>query len=130
MADPGESPSVGGIGHNDAVTSGGKRAGARRGPRPSRSLTPKALVLAAGTTACVVAWGYLVYAAIDFGGSARAGRSAAWALMALASVGAMACLFLGLMLVARLLRELGITQPPAPKEPQPPRVPGGRRAAR
>lgn len=126
----GGSRGVGGIGHNDPVTSGGKRAGARRGPRASRGLSRKALVLAVGITLAVVAWGYLVYAAIDFGGSARSGRSAGWALMALASVGAMACLFLGLMLVARLLRELGILDPPEPKEPRPPRLPGGRRAAR
>jgi hypothetical protein len=79
----------------------------------------------------VVAWGYLVYLAIDFGTSARSGQSGSWALLALASIGAVACLFPGLLLIARLLRALGITSPPdAPAEPAPPRVAGGRRAAR
>lgn len=92
------------------------------------------LVLAVGITACVVAWGYLVYAAIDFGSTARGGDSTAWWFLALASVGAVACLFVGLMLVARLLRRLGITRAPSatPVEPpeEHPRPIGGRRAAR
>jgi uncharacterized membrane protein YhaH (DUF805 family) len=70
-------------------------------------------VLALGVTICVVAWGYLVYAAIDFGAEARGGDDRAWLFLGLASLGAVACLFVGLMLVARLLRALGITQPPA-----------------
>lgn len=91
-------------------------------------------------TVAVVAWGYLVYAAIDFGSTARGGEERAWAFLALASVGAIACLFIGLMLIARLLRALGITAPPPPRPPrgsaetpssdEPPRPPGGRRAAR
>ena len=114
----------------------GKRAGSRRGPRRKRSLSPALLLLALGVTACVVAWGYLVYAAIDFGGTARAGDSAAWWFLGLASVGAVACLFVGLMLVARLLRRLGITSGPVPRSGEPgeehaePRPVGGRRAAR
>jgi RsiW-degrading membrane proteinase PrsW (M82 family) len=108
----------------------GKRAGARRGARPPRTFTRRALLLAVGITLAVVAWGYLVYAAIDFGTSARAGRSAGWWLLGLASLGAVACLFLALMLVVRLLRELGIVERPEPPEPKPTRVPGGRRAAR
>ena len=77
-----------------------------------RSFRPVLLVLAAGITLSVVAWGYLVYAAIDFGSSARGGDSTAWWFLGLASVGAVACLFFGLMLVARLLRRLGITKAP------------------
>lgn len=95
------------------------------------------LVLAAGITLSVVAWGYLVYAAIDFGSSARGGDSTAWWFLGLASIGAVACLFFGLMLVARLLRQLGITKAPeradpaaVGDEPEPPRPIGGRRAAR
>lgn len=127
------------IGHNGAVTgaTGGKRAGSRRGPRPKKSFRPVLLVLAAGITLAVVAWGYLVYAAIDFGSSARGGDSTAWWFLVLASVGAVACLFFGLMLVARLLRRLGITKAPelpaaaaGGDEPEPPRPIGGRRAAR
>lgn len=82
-----------------------------------------------------MAWGYLVYAAIDFGGTARSGDARAWWFLVVASVGAVACLFFGLMLIARLTRRLGITEPP----PRPtadrvagdaPRPIGGRRAAR
>ena len=58
--------------------------------------------------------------------------------LGLASLGAVACLFIGLMLVARVLRELGITSPrdsassssSPDTPPEPPRAPGGRRAAR
>ncbi|WP_156411438.1 hypothetical protein [Nocardioides sp. Soil805] len=113
------------------MASSGKRAGARRGARQRSGINRTALALAAGITLCVVAWGYLVYLAIDFGTSARSGQSSSWAFLALASIGAVACLFTGLMLIARLLRALGITSAPdVPSEPAPPRVAGGRRAAR
>ena len=118
----------------------GKRAGSRRGPRPRRSFQPALLALALGVTACIVAWGYLVVAAIDFGTSARSGEGAAWWFLGLASVGAVACLFVGLMLIARILRRLGITSGPLPRKPPtetagaaapaPPRPVGGRRAKR
>lgn len=91
-------------------------------------------MLALGITLAVVAWGYLVYAAIDFGSTARGGDAQAWWFLAIASVGAVACLFFGLMLVARLLRQLGITRAPTtaepPDDPDAPRPIGGRRAAR
>ena len=61
-------------------------------------------------TAAIVAWGYLVYAAIDFGATARGGDTGAWWLLGLASLGAVACLFVGLLLVTRLLRILGIVK--------------------
>lgn len=114
---------------------GGKRAGSRRGPRRAKRFQPILLLLALGITACVIAWGYLVYAAIDFGSTARGGDPTAWWFLALASVGAVACLFVGLMLVARLTRRLGITRAPerpGPADPDdgPPRPVGGRRAAR
>ncbi len=83
----------------------GKRAGAR----PPRRLRPDVAGLAAGITLLVVGWGYLVYAAIDFGSSARGGENRAWIFLALASVGAIACLFAGLMLVARLFHVLTAT---------------------
>ena len=116
-----------------ATGTGGKRAGSRRGARPKRTFQPALLLLALGITGCVVAWGYLVYAAIDFGSTARGGDPTAWWFLALASLGAVACLFFGLMLVARLLRRLGITSGPASttaEEPAEPRPIGGRRAAR
>ncbi len=87
------------------VVSSGKRVG----PRQKRSFDAALLLLAVGTTACVVAWGYLVKAAIDFGSTARGGQSEAWWFLGLASLGAIACLFVGLMLGARILHRLGIT---------------------
>jgi hypothetical protein len=119
--------------------------GKRAGEKPKRSFRPALLWLALGITLAVVAWGFLVYAAIEFGGEARDGKSEAWYWLAVAAVGAAACLFVALMLIARLTRALGITQPPEPKAkpplPQPRNpdadfqrptesAPGGRRAAR
>lgn len=93
-------------------------------------LNRSALVIGVGITLCVIAWGYLVYAAIDFGTAARGGAgSSAWGFMALAGLGAIACLFVGLLLVSRLMRALGVTSPP-PSPDQPPRPVGGKRAAR
>ena len=110
----------------------GKRAGSRKGSRAPRTLNKAALVIGVGITLCVVAWGYLVYAAIDFGTAARGGSGgSAWLFMALASLGAIACLFIGLLLVARLMRALGITSPPdSGSTPSQPRPVGGKRAAR
>lgn len=107
----------------------GKRAGKRAGARPPRRVRPVLLGLALGVTACVVAWGYLVLAAIDFGTTARSGDGVAWWFLALAAVGAVLCLFLGLVLVARVGRELGITRAPD-DDATPPPTPGGRRASR
>lgn len=113
----------------------GKRAGARRGARPSRRLRHRLALLAIGITLLVIAWGYLVYAAIDFGSAARGGQGSAWAFLGLASLGAVACLFAGLMLGARALRELGMGPEAVAAvfvedAAAPPRLPGGRRAAR
>lgn len=108
----------------------GKRAGSRKGTRPKRKPRPALFVLALGVTLAVATWGYLVYAAIDFGIAGRGGDSQAWAFCALAMVGAVACLFVGLMLVARLARAIGLTSPPGPKEAEQPRPVGGRRVAR
>jgi hypothetical protein len=94
--------------------------GTRRGPKRQRSFSPSLLGLAGGVTLAVVAWGYLVYAAIDFGATARDGNPDAWWFLAVASLGAVACLFVGLMLIARLLRRLGITGDPQPAPPAAP----------
>jgi hypothetical protein len=114
--------------------------GKRAGTRAKRRFRPALLLLALGITLCVVAWGYLVYAAIDFGDTARDGQTEAWWWLGVAAVGAAACLFVGLMLIARLSRALGITrgaEPKPPKELKRPRPSGGssshssgRRAAR
>lgn len=131
------------IGHNDRVaeqegsgstsgnTSGStsasarKRAGSRKGEKAPGRARGRVLAYAVGITLAVVAWGYLVWAAIDFGSSARDGDNASWWFLALAALGAVACLFVGLMLLARLVRTLGMTPSPA----EPPRA-GGKRAAR
>ena len=95
-----------------------------------------ALLIGVAITLCVIAWGYLVYAAIDFGTAARGGNSSAWMFMALACLGAIACLFVGLLLVARLMRALGVTTPPPSSSSSSslssaePRPVGGKRAAR
>ncbi|MGA8256450.1 MAG: hypothetical protein WB767_07735 [Nocardioides sp.] len=108
----------------------GKRAGERESTARDRTL----LWLAAGSTAALVAWGYLVYAAIDFGSSGRSGDDAAWWFLILASIGAVACLFLGLILLSRIGQRLGLIATPELEEPPPPRDPnaprGGHRAGR
>ena len=122
------------------MESSGKHAGKRRAepaPRaPARARGEssgrpwaKLLPLALGVTLCVVAWGYLVYAAIDFGATARGGETRAWWFLAMASLGAVVCLFVGLLLVARLMRLVGVTQA-EDAGPPPPRPIGGKRAAR
>lgn len=107
-------------------------SGKRAGERQSRTFRPVLLVLALGITLCVVAWGYLVYAAIDFGSKARQDNDQdAWWYLGLAALGAVACLFLGLMLVARFSRALGLTAAPEKKQKRDPAAPkGGKRAAR
>ncbi len=118
----------------------GKHAGKRRAePAPQAPASKggesagrpwaKLLSLALGVTLCVVAWGYLVYAAIDFGATARGGETRAWWFLAMASLGAVVCLFAGLLLVARLMRLVGVTKT-EDAEPPPPRPIGGKRAAR
>jgi hypothetical protein len=91
-------------------TPGGPRGGARRAAKPKRSLQPRLLLLGLGALAALGAWGFLVWAAIDFGRSARGGDSSRWAYLAVASVGAVVCLFLSLLLVTVLLRRVGILE--------------------
>lgn len=105
-----------------------RRGGARRADRPRRELSVRRVLgLSLAVTAAVVAWGYLVRAAIDFGTAGRGGEPMAWVFLALACAGAAACLFAGLMLGSRLVAALGIGQP---KPERPVRVKGGRRAQR
>lgn len=110
-----------------------KHAGSRkasRSARPSRQRDPKLAVYAVGMTFCIVAWGYLVWAAIDFGATARGGTQSAWFFLMLACVGAASCLFAGLILGVRLLTVLGVVAPPAGSPEAEARPVGGRRAAR
>lgn len=91
---------------------------------------PTLLRLAGGITASLLGWGYLVWIAIDFGAEARRdGNGAAWGLLLLAAIGAVACLFLTFLLVSRLLQTLGLLPgAPPPKAPDAPK--GGKRAKR
>jgi hypothetical protein len=93
---------------------GTTRAGARRAARPKRTVQPQLLLLGLGALVALVAWGFLVWAAIDFGRSARGGDSGAWAFLAVASLGAVACLFLCLWLVTVLLRRIGFLEDKRP----------------
>jgi hypothetical protein len=98
------------------VTQGeGKRGGSgtRRGEKSAWQFRPVVLAYALGITASVTGWGYLVFTAIDFGGSAREGTPHAWWWLGAATFGAALCLFVGLSLVSRLTRALGLTSPPA-----------------
>jgi hypothetical protein len=115
------------------VTSGAKHAGSRKAPRSTRTRRqggPKLLQYAAGLTFCLVAWGYLVWAAIDFGATARQGNGGAWFFLLLACIGAACCLFAGLMLGVRLLTTLGVISPPPGSPEADARPAPGRRAAR
>jgi hypothetical protein len=94
---------------------GTPRRGARRAPKPKRSLQPRLVGLGLGALAALVAWGALVWLAIDSGRSARGGESGKWAQLAIASVGAVACLFLCLWLCTLLLRRLGILEERQPR---------------
>ena len=117
------------------VANGGKRKAAKRVARKAVRLDSSLILPAAGVTFCVIAWGYLVSAAIDFGSEARSGQGEAWVYLAIACLGAAACLFAGLMMGAHVLSALGLTRSrprhPEPVEPvPPPPVAGGRRARR
>ena len=104
----------------------------------------KILLLALGVTGTLVAWGVLVYAAIDFGQEARSGEPTAWVLLTLTTLGAAACLFVTLLLGARVLplfqagaqttEPSTLRAPPSPANPprpaRPVRPPGGHRATR
>jgi hypothetical protein len=89
---------------------GTPRGGARRAAKPKRSLQPKLVALGVGSLAALVAWGVLVWVAVDSGRSARGGDSGKWVYLGVASVGAVACLFLCLWLFTVLLRRAGIIE--------------------
>lgn len=99
----------------------GKHTGAVADPG-KRGRTVRA---ALGIVATLVAWAILVYYAIQLGSQVRSGNSGAWALLAVAVVGAVCCLFLSLLLGARVLDEVR-----AERVARPPHIAGGRRAKR
>jgi len=117
----------GAISHNVLVNEGAsKHSGHRRAGPPVAKFSLRTRFLAVAVLLCVVAWGYLVWAAIGFGRTARGGDVSAWVYLAVASVGAICCLFAGLLLVVRLLRSMGVIAPDAGL----PNPTGGRRAKR
>jgi cytosine/uracil/thiamine/allantoin permease len=114
--------------HNVPVTSG------RQGSGQTISHA-RVLALAAGVTATVVAWGVLVFAAIDFGRSARDGQSGDWVFLTLATLGAVACMFLAIVLASKMQTLMqGDPTRPHPEMQEQPRPKGasagGKRAAR
>lgn len=82
--------------------------GSRRATAKKSRIDPVFLLLSLAVTVLVVAWGYLVKAAIDFGSEGRGGESSAWLFLALACAGAAGCLFIGLILIAKLLALVGV----------------------
>ena len=97
------------MGQQDTGTRGGRRRGSRKAARPPRRLRKDVFALALGATVALIAWGYLVYAAIDFGGDARNGDGSAWLFLLIAAIGAAACLFTALLLGVRALRTVAQT---------------------
>lgn len=96
----------------------------RHAGRRARRTSPRlAVAYLLGTLATAGAWVYLISAAITFGVLARSGTGTAWILTVLAGIGATACLLIALILLARLLREVGVLSPA-------PGAGGRRRAAR
>ena len=87
----------------------GKRAGSRRGSRSPARVRADVVGYAAAILASASLWGYLVFLAIRWGAAARADSGPGWVAFAAAAVAAVACLFVGLLLVSRLSRALGLT---------------------
>jgi hypothetical protein len=103
----------------------GKHSGVAAEPEQRDHVLRRLLLLALGVTATLVAWGFLVWAAVDFGAQARGGESQAWVFLGLATIGATACLFVTMILGSKLIKTLK-GEGPVPE----PTAPGGRRAAR
>jgi len=78
-----------------------------------------------GIVVTFVAWAALVYYAIQLGSDVRSGNGGAWTLLVIAVVGAVCCLFLSLLLGARVVEAARTA-----RAERPPRVTGGRRARR
>ncbi|MCY7396558.1 MAG: hypothetical protein LH468_10470 [Nocardioides sp.] len=84
------------------------RKGSRRAARQHRAFDARALAMTAGVLVAVLAWAVLVLAGIRFGQSARDGERAGWVFMLIAALGAVACLFVALILGSKVLRSLGV----------------------
>ena len=106
--------------HNEPV---GRHTGelAHDAPRVPRR---RVLVLSLLVALTLVAWGALVFAAIAFGRDARSGQATAWTFLVVATLGAIACLLVTMILGGRLVSLVRT------REVASPRPIGGRRAAR
>jgi ABC-type nickel/cobalt efflux system permease component RcnA len=78
---------------------------------------PRLVGLGVASFVALVGWAGLVWVAIHFGRSARAGESGQWAYLVAASLGAVVCLFGCLWLVTLLLRRAGILEDNRRPEP-------------
>ncbi len=101
------------------------RMGKHTGVAAEPGKSGRAMSSIIGIVVTFAAWAALVYYAIQLGSDVRAGNGSAWALLAIAVVGAVCCLFLSLLLGARVV-ESARTR----RAERPPRVAGGRRAKR
>ncbi len=102
-------------------------AGKRAGARPKRRLPWRALALAVGGIVALALWISLVWSAIHVRSRARGGHHGDWWLTLATTVGAIAALFVCLMLLLQAGRKAGLLATPEPKSR---RAGGGRRAAR
>ena len=95
------------------------QAGGRRRAPAARPALPKGRLAAHVVLALLTgaAWVYLVRAAIDFGTLGRDGQGLGWLFAALATLGAIGCLLLAIVLVTRVLTMTGLLreQPRQPK---------------
>ena len=96
---------------------GSTRGGTRRAAKPRRTLQPRLVALGVAAFVALAGWAVLVWVAIHFGRSARAGESGQWVYLAAVSVGAVVCLFGCLWLVTVLLRRIGILEDNRRREP-------------
>ncbi len=96
------------------TSQGGRRRAANlRPPVPKARIgLHTAIALATGA-----AWVYLVRAAIDFGALARGGQGLAWLFAALATLGAVGCLLLAILMVTRVLVLIGALTEQRPSRP-------------
>jgi hypothetical protein len=92
------------------------RGGARRAPKPKRTVQPRLLLLGLASFVALIGWALLVWVAIGFGRDARGGESGQWGQLLGTSLAAVVCLFVSLWLGTTLLRRAGILEH-TPKAP-------------
>jgi hypothetical protein len=96
------------------VSNGGRRVNRDEPSRVGPSL-PYLVAMVLGAVLSALAWVFLVRSAIEFGRLARGGQNEAWLFTLAASAGAVVCALLVLVLVARVLRALGLVSDYKPR---------------